>query len=64
MAYYECANIKHTVTVNIQMGWTSGGHHQCTASVYNDGELIDTLNVAQYNNTIGLPRSLSRNYII
>ena len=37
MAFYECADKKHTVTVNIQMGWTSGGHHQCTASVYNDG---------------------------
>ena len=38
MAYYECADIKHTITVNIQMGSTSGGHHQCTASVYNDGK--------------------------
>lgn len=63
MAYYECSDKKHTITLKLQMSAPNTGH-QCTASVYNDGEIIDTLNVAQYNNTIGLPRSLSRNYII
>lgn len=64
MAFYECADKKHTVTVSIQMGRTSGGHHQCTASIYNDGKLIGTLLAAQLNNTVGLPQTRSGNYII
>ena len=64
MSYYECADIKHTVTVNIEMGWTRSGCHKCTASVYNDGKLIDTLEAAQYNNPDGFPAGRSENYII
>ena len=63
MAYYECADIKHTVTVSIQMSAPNTGH-QCTASIYNDGELIGTLVAAQFNNTVGLPQNRSGNYIV
>ena len=63
MAFYECADIKHTITVSLQMSAPNTGH-QCTTSVYNDGKLIGTLKAAQINNTVGLPQKISGNYII
>ena len=63
MAYYECGNKKHTVTVSIQMSAPNTGH-QCTAYVYNDGKLIGTLVAAQVNNIVGLPQKISGNYIV